>query len=49
MSEPLGPGRHTFVLGAEDGGERLDLIVARRTGGSRTQAATISTSRTVSK
>lgn len=40
MSEPLGPGRHTFVLGAEDGGERLDLIVARRTGGSRTQAAT---------
>ncbi len=40
MSEPLGPGRHTFTLDATDVGERLDLVVARRTGASRTQAAT---------
>jgi 23S rRNA pseudouridine1911/1915/1917 synthase len=40
MTAPLGPGRHTFPLGADDVGERLDLIVARRTGVSRTQAAT---------
>jgi 23S rRNA pseudouridine1911/1915/1917 synthase len=40
MSEPLGPGRHSFSIADEDVGERLDLVVARRTGGSRTQAAT---------
>lgn len=40
MTEPLGPGRHQFTLDAADAGERLDLVVARRTGASRTQAAT---------
>lgn len=40
MTEPLGPGRHSFSIADEDVGERLDLIVARRTGCSRTQAAT---------
>ena len=40
MTAPLGPGRHTFTLDEQDVGERLDLIVARRTGASRTQAAT---------
>ncbi len=44
-AEPLGPGTHRFEVGAE-GGERLDLLVARLTGLSRTQAATlIATSR----
>lgn len=40
MTEPLGPGRHSFTLDADDTGERLDVVVARRTGASRTQAAT---------
>lgn len=38
---PVGPGRHAFSLAAEDAGERLDLVVARRAGVSRTQAATL--------
>ncbi len=37
---PLGPGRHTFAVTPNDG-ERLDLLVARMTGLSRTQAATL--------
>jgi 23S rRNA pseudouridine1911/1915/1917 synthase len=37
---PLGPGRHAFTV-APAGGERLDLLVARLTGLSRTQAATL--------
>lgn len=46
--EPLAPGRHTIVVAAEDAGERLDLILARRGGLSRTQAATlIATARVV--
>ncbi len=40
MTAPLGPGRHAFTLDERDVGERLDLVVARRTGASRTQAAT---------
>lgn len=39
MSEPLGPGRHVFDV-ADAEGERLDLLVARLAGHSRTQAAT---------
>jgi 23S rRNA pseudouridine1911/1915/1917 synthase len=39
VTAPLGPGRHEFA--ADDAvGERLDLVVARLTGHSRTQAAT---------
>lgn len=38
---PLPPGRHTFTLTSDDAGERLDLVVARHTGLSRTQAATL--------
>jgi 23S rRNA pseudouridine1911/1915/1917 synthase len=38
---PLPPGRHSFTLAADDAGERLDLVVARHTGLSRTQAATL--------
>jgi 23S rRNA pseudouridine1911/1915/1917 synthase len=41
MTAPLGPGRHRFVIAAADAGERLDLVVARCIGGSRTQAATL--------
>jgi 23S rRNA pseudouridine1911/1915/1917 synthase len=37
---PVAPGLHHFVV-AEDAGERLDLLVARRLGLSRTQAATL--------
>ncbi|MEX2181976.1 MAG: RluA family pseudouridine synthase [Gemmatimonadaceae bacterium] len=37
---PLGPGRHRFTAG-ESETERLDLLVARLTGLSRTQAATL--------
>ncbi len=40
MTEPLGPGRHSFSIADEDVGERLDLVIARRAGCSRTQAAT---------
>jgi 23S rRNA pseudouridine1911/1915/1917 synthase len=40
MTEPLGPGRHSFSIAEEDIGERLDLVVARHAGCSRTQAAT---------
>ncbi len=40
MTEPLGPGRHAFTLADADGTERLDVLVARLTGASRTQAAT---------
>jgi hypothetical protein len=38
--EALGPGRHAFTTEPADG-ERLDLLVARMTGLSRTQAATL--------
>jgi 23S rRNA pseudouridine1911/1915/1917 synthase len=38
--EPLGPGHHRFTVEASEG-ERLDLLVARLTGLSRTQAATL--------
>jgi len=38
--EPLGPGRHRFTV-AESESERLDLLVSRFTGLSRTQAATL--------
>ncbi len=38
---PLPPGRHRFVVGADESPERLDLLVARCTGLSRTQAATL--------
>lgn len=41
MTAPLGPGRHRFVITATDAGERLDLVLARLTGGSRTHAATL--------
>lgn len=40
MTEPLGPGRHRFSIVDEDVGERLDLVIARHAGCSRTQAAT---------
>jgi 23S rRNA pseudouridine1911/1915/1917 synthase len=40
MTTPLGPGKHTFTLG-DEGGERLDLVLARLSGCSRTQAATL--------
>jgi 23S rRNA pseudouridine1911/1915/1917 synthase len=40
MTEPLGPGRHEFTLDDADIGERLDLVIARVAGCSRTQAAT---------
>lgn len=43
-TEPLGPGRHGFELVGDAvpfEGERLDLLVARLTGLSRTQAATL--------
>lgn len=40
MTEPLGPGRHQFTLTGEDVGERLDLVIVRHVGCSRTQAAT---------
>lgn len=39
--EPLPPGTHGFDIAADDVSERLDLMVARRTGLSRTQAATL--------
>ncbi len=46
MTEPLPPGRHAFDIAADDASGRLDLLVARHTGLSRTQAATlIATSR----
>lgn len=38
---PLPPGRHAFTVGDDGSPERLDLLVARRTGLSRTQAATL--------
>ena len=41
MTTPLAPGRHSFTLGDEDIGARLDLVLARLIGGSRTQAATL--------
>jgi len=37
--DPLAPGAYSFAI--EEGGERLDLAVARLTGRSRTQAATL--------
>ena len=37
--DPLAPGAYSFAI--EEGGERLDLAVARFTGHSRTQAATL--------
>ncbi len=37
---PAAPGTHHFTVG-DDAGERLDLLVARRLGLSRTQAATL--------
>ena len=40
MTGPLGPGTHTFSTD-DVAGERLDLAVARLTGLSRTQAATL--------
>lgn len=40
MTEPLAPGAYTFATD-EVAGERLDLAVARLTGHSRTQAATL--------
>ena len=40
MSEPLGPGSYSFATD-DVSGERLDLAVARLTGRSRTQAATL--------
>lgn len=40
-TEPWAPGRHVFTVVAEDGGERLDLIIVRHSGLSRTQAATL--------
>jgi 23S rRNA pseudouridine1911/1915/1917 synthase len=40
VTEPLGPGTHTFSTD-DVAGERLDLAVARLTGLSRTQAATL--------
>ncbi|HET8770669.1 MAG TPA: RluA family pseudouridine synthase [Gemmatimonadaceae bacterium] len=41
MTEPLPPGRHAFDITADDVSGRLDLLVARHTGLSRTQAATL--------
>lgn len=40
-SEPLPPGTHTFRISASEAVERLDVVVARLTGHSRTQSATL--------
>jgi 23S rRNA pseudouridine1911/1915/1917 synthase len=41
VTTPLGPGRHAFRIAPDDAGERLDLVLARLAGLSRTQSATL--------